>query len=154
MHSALWFKKDFLAGGLLILAGAVAVLVGRTYNIGTLTHMGPGFMPVWLGAILIVLGIFIAGSAVAAEVDVSGIFQHDPQWLSWLCIIAGPVLFIVLGIYGGLVPATFACVFVSALADRTATLKSSFALAAAATLAGAILFGYLLQVQFPLFQWG
>jgi hypothetical protein len=116
--------------------------------------MGPGFMPVSLGAILIVLGIFIAGSAVVTEGDVGGIFQYEPQWLSWLCIIAGPVLFIVLGIYGGLVPATFVCVFVSALADRTATLKSSFALAAATTLVGAILFGYLLQVQFPLFQWG
>jgi len=38
-----------------------------------------------------------------------------PEWRAWLCILAGPILFIILGSLGGLLPATFACVFVSAL---------------------------------------
>ena len=139
---------------MLMLIGSGAVLEGTTYDVGTLMHMGPGFMPVSLGVILIVLGIFIAGSAAVAGDGDERIIQKKPQWLSWLCIVAGPLLFIVLGIYGGLIPATFACVFVSALADRTSTLKSSFVLAAATTLVGIILFGYLLQIQFPLLQWG
>ena len=49
----------------------------------------------------------------------------NPQWFGWLCIIGGPVLFIILGQYGGMIPAVFACVFVCALGDKTATYKSS-----------------------------
>ena len=147
-------KRDIVSGSLLGLIGACAVLEGRTYRVGSLTHMGPGFMPVSLGFILIFLGLLVAGSALAGEGDNEPIFRNKPQWLPWLCIIAGPVSFIVLGIYGGLVPATFACVFMSAFADRTATVRGSFVLAVASTLFAAIVFGYLLQVQLPLFQWG
>ena len=50
-------------------------------------------------------------------------------------------------------PATFACVFVSALGDRTATLKSSLVLAAGVTVFGVLLFSYLLKVPFPIFRW-
>ena len=51
------------------------------------------------------------------------ILPDNPQWYAWACIIAGPVLFIICGEYGGLIPATFACVFVSALGDREIILK-------------------------------
>ena len=147
-------RKDFFGGGLLILIGSGAALGGRSYKVGTLMRMGPGFMPVALGVLLILLGIFIAGSAASIENDNEPIFKREPQWLPWLCIIASPVLFIIIGIYGGMIPATFACVFVAALADRTATLRATFMLATATTLAGSILFGYFLQIQLPLFQWG
>jgi hypothetical protein len=43
---------------------------------------------------------------------------------------------------------------VSALGDRTATLKESAMLAAGITVAGAVLFSYVLKVPFPLFRWG
>ena len=33
---------------------------GPTYSVGTLMHMGPGFLPTALGVILICLGIAIA----------------------------------------------------------------------------------------------
>ena len=51
-------------------------------------------------------------------------------------------------------PATFTCVFVSALGDRTATLKSSLLLATGVTLVGGFLFSYVLKVPFPLFRLG
>jgi len=46
------------------------------------------------------------------------------------------------------------CVFVSALGDRTATLKGSAVLAAVVTVAGCLLFSYVLKVAFPLYRWG
>jgi hypothetical protein len=52
-----------------------------------------------------------------------------------------------------MVAATFMCVFVSALGDRTATLKGSAMLAAGITILGAFLFSYVLKVPFPLFRW-
>lgn len=148
-------RRDFFAGCLLILIGLGATVQGSFYKVGTLMRMGPGFMPVALGVILVLLGLLIAGTAVAAsQGKVERILPEKPEWFGWMCIIAGPILFIALGKYGGLIPATFACVFVSALGDRTATLKSSLALASGTTLFGALLFGYLLQVPFPLLRWG
>ncbi len=64
------------------------------------------------------------------------------------------MLFIVFGELLGMAPATFVCVFVSALGDRTATLKSSAVLALGVTFFGVLLFHYVLQLPFPIFRWG
>ncbi len=59
-------KRDFYAGGLVILFGLVMALKGPSYRLGTLMHMGPGFLPTALGIILIFLGLLIAGTAMAS----------------------------------------------------------------------------------------
>ena len=150
----LFQKRDFYAGGLIMLLGLVAVTQGPKYQIGDLMHMGPGFMPTALGALLIVLGIVIAGSAVSvAEGEDERILPEHPQWRGWACILAGPVCFIVFGTMGGFIPATFSCVFVSSLGDREATLKTSIVLASVVTAFGVAVFSYLLQVPMPLLTW-
>jgi hypothetical protein len=147
-------KRDFYAGGLVILFGLVMALKGPSYRLGTLMHMGPGFLPTALGVILIFLGVLIAGAAVATpEGEDERIMPEHPEWLGWACILAGPLCFILFGSYFGLIPGIFACVFVSALGDRTATLKSSVVLAAVVTVFGVGLFSYLLQVPMPLLTW-
>jgi uncharacterized membrane protein YhdT len=115
--------------------------------------MGPGFMPVMLGVVLAFLGILIAGTALgSSEDDDKKVLPDNPQWFGWLCILGGPVLFIILGEFGGMIPAIFACVFVCALGDKTATYKSSAILAAGITVFGVLLFHYLLNVPFPLLR--
>jgi putative tricarboxylic transport membrane protein len=147
-------KRDFYAGGLMILFGLLMALKGPSYRLGTLMHMGPGFMPTALGIILICLGVIIAGSAVGlAEGEDEDILPEHPQWWGWACILAGPICFIIFGSYGGLIPGTFACVFVAALGDRTATVKSAFLLAAFITAFGVGLFSYILQVPMPVLEW-
>ena len=81
------------------------------------------------------------------------ILPEHPQWWGWLCILGGPALFILFGRYFGLMPGTFACVFVAALGDRTATLKSSFVLALIVTVFGVGLFSYFLQIPMPVLTW-
>jgi hypothetical protein len=155
-NHVLKFRRDFCAGGLMILFGLVAAVNGPNYRVGTLMHMGPGFMPTVLGIILVLLGIAIAGTAAAvtAEQDSDeNILPPNPQWLAWLCILSGPLMFIIFGSIGGMAPATFACVFVSALGDREATWKTSLILAAAMTVFGVLLFHYLLQVPMPVLEW-
>lgn len=147
-------KRDFYAGGLIIFFGLVMALKGPSYNLGTLMHMGPGFLPTALGVILIGLGIAIASTAVGVpEGEDEDIMPANPEWWGWACILAGPLSFILFGSYFGLIPGTFACVFVSALGDRTATLKSSILLAAFVTIFGVGLFSYLLQIPMPLLTW-
>jgi hypothetical protein len=116
--------------------------------------MGPGFLPTALGVILIGLGIAIAGTAIGVpEGEDEDIMPAHPEWWGWACILAGPLSFILFGSYFGLIPGTFACVFVSALGDRTATLKSSALLATFVTIFGVGLFSYLLQIPMPLLAW-
>jgi len=76
-----------------------------------------------------------------------------PDWRGWLCIIAGGALFIVFAWLTGLAPAIFACVFVAALGDRTASLRGSLVLALGMTVFGTVLFGYLLRISMPLWHW-
>jgi hypothetical protein len=116
--------------------------------------MGPGFLPTALGVILIFLGILIAGAAFGVPPgEDEDILPAHPEWLGWACILAGPLCFILFGSYFGLIPATFTCVFVSALGDRTATLRAAATLAAVVTVFGVGLFSYLLQVPMPLLTW-
>ena len=155
MLLALVKNRDFYAGGLMTLLGAAVTLDSMTYTLGTLTHMGPGMFPLMLGITLTLVGVLILGAAMATPLsDNERILPQKPEWLAWGCILAGPVLFIILGELFGLVLATFACVFVPALGDRTATLKGSALLAAGVTFFGVLLFSYVLKIPFPLFRWG
>ncbi|MFZ2069661.1 MAG: tripartite tricarboxylate transporter TctB family protein [Xanthobacteraceae bacterium] len=151
-------KKDFYSGGLMILIGLGIALKGSTYRLGSLMHMGPGFMPTALGVLLVLLGMAIAaGALVPAEAgseETQSILPENPQWWAWFCILMSPVLFVVFGRYFGMAPGTFACVFIAALGDRTATWKSTIILSTVVTVFGVALFSYFLQVPMPIFTWG
>jgi hypothetical protein len=146
-------KRDFYAGGLMVLLGLGIALKGTTYRAGTLMHMGPGFLPTVLGIILVLLGIAIAAVAISDHDPDQGILPKDPQWMAWACVLAGPVLFIFVGYWFGMAPATFACVFVSALGDKTATWLGTFVLSTVVTVFGVGLFSYFLQVPMPILTW-
>src|SRR5580698_727955 len=141
-------RRDFYAGGLMVLLGLGITLKGATYRAGTLMHMGPGFLPTALGVILVLIGIAIAAVALApaANDEDQRILPESPQWWAWLCILLSPVFFIFFGRYFGMAPATFMCVFIAALGDKGSTLRSSIVLSAIVTIFGVGLFSYFLQV--------
>ncbi len=51
--------RDFFAGAIFLLFGLGAVVVGRDYPMGTALHMGSGYLPFVLGALLLMLGAVI-----------------------------------------------------------------------------------------------
>jgi hypothetical protein len=105
--------------------------------------------------VLTFVGVLIFGVGLATPLgEDERILPASMEWRGWGCILAGPICFIIFGEFFGLMPATFMCVFVSSLGDRTAKLKSSLILATGVTLAGAFLFAYVLKVPFPLFRLG
>ncbi|MDB6049885.1 MAG: tripartite tricarboxylate transporter TctB family protein [Pseudomonas sp.] len=146
-------NKDYYGGGLMFLLGAGAVYQGLNYKFGTLTHMGPGYFPIVVGTVLALLGLLIALGA-RANVPAEERKKQPPEWRGWFCIALSIFAFIVLGRYGGLVPATFAVVFIAALGDRQNSLKNAFLLAVAMDIVCLLVFSWGLQLQFPLFQWG
>ncbi|MFM0045521.1 MULTISPECIES: tripartite tricarboxylate transporter TctB family protein [Paraburkholderia] len=146
-------RGDYFGGTLMFLIGLGAMLRGRSYHIGTLTDMGAGFFPVALGVIIALAGIALVVSArlsTLKEVEE----KLTPEWAAWICILAGIAAFVILGRYGGLVPATFAIVFISALGDRQNTWKSALVLAFGMVVLAVVVFWWALQLQFPLFSWG
>ena len=147
-------KRDFYAGGLMILLGLGVALKGTTYRAGTLMHMGPGFLPTALGILLVLLGIAIAASAFSsADDEGQSLLPENPQWWAWFCILMSPVAFIAFGRYFGMIPGTFACVFIAALGDKTATWRGTVVLATVVTIFGVALFSYFLQVPMPILTW-
>jgi hypothetical protein len=148
-------RRDFYAGGLMMLLGLGIAFKGATYRAGTLMHMGPGFLPTALGILLLLLGISIAAIALAPAEggEDQSILPENPQWWAWFCILMSPVCFIFFGRYFGMIPGTFACVFVAALGDKEATWKASFVLATVITVFGVGLFSYFLQVPMPILTW-
>jgi len=147
-------RKELLSSGLMLLIGIGTVIVSLDYDVGSLSLMGPGYFPLLLGLLLIMVSmIMIATSSVDIEEDLNR-YGGKPQYRAWAYVVLGMVLFILLGQYGGLVPATFALVFVSALGDRSNSVKAAILLGLAVSILAVAIFHYGLRMQFPLFAWG
>jgi hypothetical protein len=153
------FKKDYYGGALLVVIGLAAVYAGIGYRVGELAHMGPGFFPVALGGLLALTGLLIAVSARGDKPASEEAASHGhpggmPDLRGCICIILGILAFLLLGEYGGLLPATFAIVFISALGDRDNTLTEAVLLSLAMSFIAVVVFWWALKLQLPLFQWG
>jgi hypothetical protein len=145
--------RDYLAGTLMTAIGLAATLQGATYRMGSPSHMGPGFFPVALGALLTLTGIVITVTARLTHYE-GELKALPPEWRGWFCIGASIVAFVVLGRYGGLAPAAFAIVFVSALGDRTTSIVEAAMLALVCVGISVVVFWWGLHLQLPLFRWG
>jgi hypothetical protein len=153
--------KDHAGAALLIVLGIAVLVLGFGYRMGNLNRMGAGFIPVVLGALLILVGLAIGITAAAPgqramvnPLPGHGVHAGGPEWRGWLCILGGVLAFVVFGQYGGLMPATFLSVFIAAMGDKQNNVRNSALLAAILTLFCLLIFHYGLNLQLPLFQWG
>lgn len=60
MLDALKLTKDRVAGAMFVCIGLAAIWIARGYEFGTPRAMGPGFMPIVLGATIAGLGVVLA----------------------------------------------------------------------------------------------
>ncbi|MBU1357771.1 MAG: tripartite tricarboxylate transporter TctB family protein [Gammaproteobacteria bacterium] len=152
-------KKDYYGGALMIFIGLISAYAGLGYRTGTPARMGPGFFPVAIGVLLALTGLLIAVFARSQTGQAKPAIDHGhghglPDLRGCVCIILGTLAFLLFGVYGGLVPATFAIVFISALGDRDNTLTQAVLLALAMCAVAVVVFWWGLRLQLPLFQWG
>ena len=147
-------NREYYAGALIALIGIGAIAQSSQYGIGSLAAVGPGFFPLVMGVILVISGVLIAmEQGKASEVDNGHGDFASADWRGWLCIVGGVASFILLAKSAGLLPATFACVFLSALGDRSTTLRNAAILAGTIAVLGCGLFYYGLHVQLPPLAW-
>ncbi len=135
----------------MILVGLASVLGSLRFRIGTLQQMGPGYFPIVIGGLMTIAGLGIVLQA-ALSTD-KGDPMKKPDWRGCICIIGGMLAFIGLGMYTGLVPATFAIVFISCFGDKTNTVKQAFVLSSAMSVISAVVFRWILGLPLPLFGW-
>ncbi len=132
--------QDFFAGLLFVAFGAAALWFGKSFNVGTATRMGPGYLPTILGWGLIGIGAFIAArSLVTTGVPIPRMSAR-PQ----VFIIAALISFALLIERFGLLPATAAVVVLGTFASRDMRWHEMALLAIGASIVAVVLFIFLL----------
>jgi hypothetical protein len=136
------------------LCGAIFIAVGlffgyQSWNleIGTAFRMGPGYFPLVLSVILVLLGliVFIQATRVAGE-PIGPI-----AWRGMLFILPAPIFFglTVRGL--GLVPALFLTAMIAAFASSRMRPGMALLLSAGLTIFSVIVFSYALGLPFQRF---
>jgi hypothetical protein len=130
--------------------GAVAAFVAIGYPIGSTRQMGPGYFPVVLGVILMVLGAVIGGRALwTGEVKPLPSMPVRPLLLVTLSIL----IFAAMLERFGLIPAILAAVLVSCLGGHEFRVREAAPLAVFLAAACVLLFHVALGLPFALWTW-
>jgi len=118
-------QKDFLSGVMFTVTGASFAWQSATaYNVGTAAQMGPGYFPLVLGLVLVLLGGAILFFSLVVETPDGGAVGSI-AWRPLLCILGANLLFgVMLGGFAplnlppmGLMLAIYALCGVALLAD-------------------------------------
>lgn len=140
-------RSNAICGLIFIGIGLFFALQALTLDLGTALRMGPGFFPLMLAGILILLGIVILIQALRVEdapIDVLA-------WRGIFFILPAPVVFglTVRGL--GFVPSLFLTAFVASFASRRMTPLGAIAISAAITMFSVAVFSYALGLPFQRF---
>jgi len=136
--------KDLFAGLLFLVVGVAAVLIARGYPVGSTSRMGPGYFPILVGSLLILVGIVVAGRSLTTEPDPIGRIAFKP-----LLLVLGAVLLFAASIEKlGLASAILLVVIVSYLANPRHKLLELAILAAVLAIASVGIFVYGIKLPF------
>jgi hypothetical protein len=138
-------QKDFWSGILFIGFGCAGLWFGRTYAIGTLSRMGPGFFPVLMSIALIGTGAFLLARSLVVPGEPIGRIALWPQ----LLILAAIVGFGLLIERVGLAVSVLAVAAVSGIAAQGLRWFEIAALALAMSGLSVAVFVYLLGQPIP-----
>jgi hypothetical protein len=133
--------KDLLAGLIFIGFGLAFGYATLGYQIGTALRMGPGYFPLVLSGIMVLLGVVITVQSFATGPDETPLGRVP--WLGLVLIMAA-LAFFGLTVRGlGLAPALFVTTFLSAFASERTGVIGALIMAAG-----------LVIVAMAIFIWG
>jgi Tripartite tricarboxylate transporter TctB family len=136
--------QDFWAGILFVLFGCVAIWIGRNYAFGTLTRMGPGYLPAVLSWALVAIGGVLTVRALALDGPAIEPSRVMPQ----LFILAAIVVFALTIERLGLALAVALVALTAAFASRDMRWLEALALALGLAALCVLLFVHLLGQPF------
>src|SRR4030088_1591965 len=117
--------QDVGAAIILIVIGLAGLWFGREYDIGSVSRMGPGYMPVLLSIGLLVFGAVIGLRAVTVD----GPPIATGRWYPTIMILVAVLMFALLIERVGLAPTTFVVAVICAFATSDVNWKQALALA-------------------------
>ncbi|MEJ6783142.1 tripartite tricarboxylate transporter TctB family protein [Aminobacter sp. Piv2-1] len=134
-------------GALLTAAGAFFAYQALGLELGTSLRMGPGYFPLALSLVLVVLGLVIVIQATRVEGEPIG----PIAWRGMAFILPAPIFFglTVRGL--GFVPSLFVTCLIAAFASSRMKPLAALALAFAVTLFSVAVFSYALGLPFQRF---
>jgi vacuolar-type H+-ATPase subunit I/STV1 len=113
--------KDFYAGLLFIAFGIAAIVIGRSYPLGTAARMGPGYFPRLLGILLILLG----GALSLAALRGQGPPLPGWKWRPISIVLLSVVAFGLVLTHAGLVLSTIGLIVIASTASREFRFRDS-----------------------------
>lgn len=153
-------QKDFAAGLLFAVTGAAFAIGAVTYDVGSAARMGPGYFPLILGALLAIIGVIVALTALGREPDPD---EHIGRiaWRPLVFILGANIAFGVLlgGLPSiglppfGLIVAIVALTFIASLASGTFHWKEVAVTAAVLAAGSYLVFNVALNLQMPVWPW-
>ncbi len=140
-------RKDLAAGAVFVGFGLAFAVTASTYEVGSGLRMGPGYFPLVLGGLLVLLGVLIAAKAfVSPETGELG----PVPWRAAGLLVAA-ILFFGFAIRGfGVAPTLFVSVLLAALAGPKMRLMPALVIATTLTLLSVAIFIYALQLPLQL----
>lgn len=140
-------RADAAAGLFFMLAGGVFGAQSLGLEIGTALRMGPGFFPLVLAVVLILLGLLILASAFRSVGEDIG----ATAWRGMMFILPAPIFFglTVRGL--GFVPSIFLTTLVAAMASFKMKVWPAVLLAMGVTVFCTLVFSYALGLPFRRF---
>ncbi|WP_442578205.1 tripartite tricarboxylate transporter TctB family protein [Mesorhizobium sp. ASY16-5R] len=147
MKSVTFDRTNALCGALFVAAGLFFAMQSLDLEIGTAFRMGPGYFPIVLSGVLILLGLIIVIQATRVEGEPVG----PLAWRGMVLILPAPILFglTVRGL--GFVPAIFITSFIASFASTRMTVVMALVLSVLLTLFSVAVFSYGLGLPFERF---
>lgn len=144
---------DVVAGALFVIIGLGFAIGALGYELGTAVRMGPGYVPLVLGALLTLLGAALIGTGVVRKerpVSEAAATRGDVPWRAIVLILAAVLIFGA-GIEPlGIAPILLITTFVAAIADRRTSLRDAAVISVGLTALCVLVFVVLLQLRLPL----
>lgn len=138
--------RDAAAGAIFFAIGAAFALGARSLESGSAFRMGPGYFPLLLSVILMLLGAIIIASSFASQNQPLG----PVPWRGLVLVLAAPVVFGLSVRKLGLAPAIVLTVVLAVYASRRSRLWLAAAMAAGLTIFCLAVFSYGLGLPLPL----
>ena len=134
--------KDLFSGLIFIAFGLAFGYASFGYEIGSALRMGPGYFPIILAGILLLLGVVITLQSFVSGPDETEIGRVP--WLG-LVLIMGALAFFGLTVRGlGLAPALFVTTFMSAIASEKTGVVGAATMAAGLVFISMVIFVWAL----------
>ena len=148
-------QKDFFSGLMFMGVGAAFAWGATTYKVGEGARMGPGYFPLMLGVLMVILGIAVTFKSLVVE-TVGGDKMGKWAWKPLVFIIAANLIFgICLGGLPsiklpamGMIVGIYALTFVASMAEAGWKVKNTFILATVLAAGSYVAFVMVLKLQF------